>query len=363
MFEHRSNRVRAFTGPRAEERAERSGHWLKALAGDERARSWCVERGIGLVKATTESVGTVGGFLAPEVFDGAVLTVRETVGAYRQRAEVRRSQSVSQIRPRRSGGATASFVAEGAQIPESSLTLDAIQPNLRKLAVLARMSSELLEDSAPDLAEFVASEIGYAFAAVEDDVGFNGDASSTYSGISGLSTKLTGTRSAIAAASTHNTFLTLDSTDVANLMSGVLATAIPSAAFYVSNLAYAQTLCRLAAVSGGLTATKRPDGTIDASYLGFPVIFSGKLPNTSSSLAGKPMLFFGDLSKTSTLVERQSQTVLAITHDRALDADQVLIRGTERIDVINHMGTPAANLSSGSTGADLAPVAMLVGTP
>jgi hypothetical protein len=118
----------------------------------------------------------------------------------------------------------------------------------------------------------------------------------------------------------------------------------------------------LAAVSGGLTATKRADGTIDASYLGFRVIFSGKLPNSSSSLAGKPMLFFGDLSKTSTLVERQAQTVIAISRDRALDADQVLMRGVERIDLINHMGAPTANLASGSTGADLAPVAMLVGT-
>jgi HK97 family phage major capsid protein len=361
MLENR-NRPRAFRGPRAEERAETVGQWLKALAGDAHAIKWCVTNGVGLTKATAESVGTIGGFLAPEAFDAAVLTVRETVGAYRQRAEVRRGQSVSQIRPRRSGGATASFVAEGAAIPESALTLDAIQPSLKKLAVLARMSSELLEDSAPDLAEFVASEIGYAFAAVEDDAGFNGDSTSTYSGISGLATKLTGTRSAIAAASTHNTFLTLDSTDIANLMGGVLATATPGAAWFVSQLGYAQTLCRLAAVSGGLTATKRPDGTIDASFLGFPVIFSGKLPNTSSSLAGKAMMFFGDISKTSTLVERQAQTVLAISHDRALDADQVLIRGVERIDIINHLGTPAANLASGTTGADLAPVAMLVGT-
>jgi hypothetical protein len=128
---------------------------------------------------------------------------------------------------------------------------DALEPSLKKLAVLACASSELLEDSAPDLAEFVASEIAYAFAATEDDAGFNGDSTSTYAGISGLGAKLVGTKSAIAAASGHNTFLTIDSTDIANLMGGVLATAIPSAAFYVSALSYAQTLCRLAAVSEG----------------------------------------------------------------------------------------------------------------
>jgi HK97 family phage major capsid protein len=362
MFEHCSPRVRAFTGPHAEEKAERVGHWLKALAGDARAKDWCIERGIGLTRATAESVGTAGGFVAPEDFDAAILTVRETAGAFRQRAEVRRTKSVSQIRPRRTGGLTASFVAEGAAIPESAFMLDAIEPSLKKLAVLARGSTELFQDSAPDLAEFVASEIGYAFAAAEDDVGFNGDGTSTYSGISGLSTKLTGTKSAVAAGSGHNTFLTLDTTDIANLMGGVLATAIPGAAWFVSQLAYAQTLCRLAAVSGGLVATKRADGTIDASYLGFNVVFSSKLPNTSSSLAGRAMLYFGDLRKTSTLVERQAQAVLAISRDRALDTDQVLMRGVERIDLINHLGIPSANIASGSTGADLAPVAMLVGT-
>jgi HK97 family phage major capsid protein len=315
-----------------------------------------------LTKATTETVGTAGGFLAPQDFDDAILAVRETVGAFRQRAEVRRTKSVSQLRPRRSGGLTAYWTAEGATITESALTLDAIQLTLKKLAVLARASSELFEDSAPDLAEFIAAEIAYAFAAVEDDAGFNGDGTSTYAGISGLSTKLTGTKSAVAAAAGHSTFLTIDSTDIANLMAGVLATAIPGAAWFVSALGYAQAICRLAAVSGGLTATKRADGTIDASFLGFPVVFSGKLPNASSSLAGKPMLFFGDLSKTSTLVERQAQTVLAISRDRALDADQVLLRGVERIDIINHLGLSSANLSPGSTGADLSAVAMLTGT-
>jgi HK97 family phage major capsid protein len=355
-------RVRAFTGPRAEEKAERVGYWLKALAGDEQARSWCVKAGIGLTKATAELTGTVGGFLAPEDFDAAVLAVRETVGAFRQGAEVRRTKSTSQIRPRRSGGLTANWTVEGAAITESALTLDALNPSMKKLAILARASSELFEDSAPDLAEYVASEIGYSFAAAEDDAGFNGDGTSTYVGISGLSAKLSGTKSSVAAASGHNTFLTLDTTDIANLMGGVLATAIPGAAWYVSALGYAQTMCRLAAVSGGLVATQRPDGMIDAHYLGFPVRFSGKLPNSSSSQAGKAMLYFGDLSKSSTLVERQAQTVLAISRDRALDADQVLVRGVERIDIINHLGTPNANLSSGTTNADLAPVAVLTGT-
>jgi HK97 family phage major capsid protein len=353
MFDQQ--RVRAFVGPRAEERAERVGNFFKAMAGQEAARKWCIENKIGLVKATAETVGTTGGFLAPDDFDSAVINIRERVGAFRQGAEVRPVTSMSNLRPRRVGGLTASFVAEGAPIPESSFQLDAVQATERKMAILARSSSELWEDEAVGLGEFITSEIAYAFAAVEDDCGFNGDGTSVYSGIRGLGTILAGTRSAVAAASAHNTFLTLDATDIANLMAGVMASAIPGARWYVSALGYAQTFCRLAAVSGGLTATQRPDGTIDASYLGFPVSMSLKLPNVATTLATKPMMFFGNLAMSSVIVERSNQTIVAMSEQRALDQDQILTRGVQRMDLINHMGT-------GGDGTSVGPVAMLVGT-
>ena len=208
-----------------------------------------------------------------------------------------------------------------------------------KLAILARASSELFEDSAPDLGEFLTSEIGYAFATKEDDCGFNGDGTSTYGGMTGLSAKLTGLKSAVAAASGHNTFLALDGTDIANVMAGVLATAIPGAAWYTSAIGYAQTMCRLAGASGGLVSTQLPDGTISAHYLGFPVRFSGKLPNQTTSLAGSAMLFFGNLRMSSLLVERRQQTILAFSADRSLDTDQILIRGVQRCDLLkSHRG-------------------------
>lgn len=344
------SKPRAFTGRDAEQRATRCGHWLKAHAGNQASQRWCRDHAV--TKAQGESFNSIGGVLAPIDFDAAIIAVRDTVGAFRN-AEVRQSRSDNKVRPRRIGGLTANFVAENAIIPESQFQLDAVEATLKKLAILARGSAELFEDSEPDLAEFIASEMGYALAAVEDDCGLNGDGTSTYSGISGLGTKLAGTKSSIAAASGHNTYLTIDSTDIANLMGGVLATGIPGARWYVSAIGYAQTLCRLAAVSGGLTATQRPDGTIDASFLGFPVSFSAKLPNVTTSLAGKPMLFFGDLKKSSVLVERNEQMLFMLSVERYVDSDQVAFRGTRREDIINHSCGDATNY---------APIAMLVGT-
>ena len=171
--------------------------------------------------------------------------------------------------------------------------------------------------------------------------------------MSGLGTKLAGLKSSVAAASAHKTFLTLDNTDLTNLMAGVLATAIPGAAWYTSATGYAQAICRLAATVGGLVATQNPDGTISANFLGFPVRFSGKLPDVSTDLSTKPMLFFGNLAMSSVLVERQQQTIIAISRERAFDADQVLIRGVQRCDIVNH------TVGDVSTRG---PIAMLVGT-
>lgn len=284
MYKHK-----AFPGAAGLLRAEQAGHWLKAVGGSDASRSWCIKHNIGLVKAASEGIDS-GGFVAPDAFDDAVKVVAETMGAFRARAEYRPATSDYQIRPRRVGNVTAAFVAEGAVIPESNPTLDAIGASMKKMGIMVRDSNELLEDSAVNTASFYAPAFGYADAALTDDWGFNGDGTQAFGGITGLFTALTGKRSSVAAASGHSTFLLLDGTDIVNLMNGVLASAMPGAAWFVSATGYAQTLCRLSATTGGLTASKRPDGTIDASYLGFPVVFSGKLPDVSSSLAAKPMM-------------------------------------------------------------------------
>jgi HK97 family phage major capsid protein len=349
---HRS--ARTFAGPRGEQRAEKVGHFFKAISGQDASRAWCDENGIDLtMRAASETTNVAGGYLAPADFDSEIISVLEAMGAFRQGAEIRPAGSDGQVRPRRTGGATATFVSEGAPIPESNLQLDAVGTAQKKLGILLRSSLELFKDSTADLGKFLTFEMGYAIATREDDCGFNGLGTSAFAGISGLASKLVGMKSSIAAGTGANTFLTLTATDMGNLMGGVLAAALPMSAWYTSATGYAQTFCRLAAVSGGLVATQRPDGTISASYLGRPVRFSAKLPDVSTSLTGSAMLFFGDLSKSSVIVERQPETVIAISHERAMDADQVLIRGVRRLDIVNHSCGDA-----NTRGA----VAMLVGT-
>jgi HK97 family phage major capsid protein len=351
MFEiSNARRPRAFTGPDSAKRAERAGMWLRALIGDSRAVDWCVTRNIPLTKAQVEGVNVAGGYLVPEELDGAILAAREAAGAFRSGCDIRRMTSATSVRPRRAGGLTAYFTSEGSAISESQMTWDAISASAKKLAILGRSSSELWEDEPEILSEYIAAEAGFAFALKEDTVGFGSGVSD---GITGLEKALSGTTSAIETASGHNSFATLDSSDLAGLIAGVQSSALASAAWYCSSICFALTICRLAGTTGGLVATPQPDGSTRLSYLGWPVRISSALATATTALTGSAMLFFGDLARSSVLAQR-SGLVVAISMDRAMDADQVLFRAIERLDIVNHLGVSAPS-------TDKTPVAMLVG--
>jgi HK97 family phage major capsid protein len=155
----------------------------------------------------------------------------------------------------------------------------------------------------------------------------------------------------VTAAANHNTFLTLDSTDLGNLMSAIQARAIPNAAWYCSQTCFAQTFCRLAGGTGYLPMAET-DGIMTPHYLGFPVILTQKLPLISTTLTGKVMLAFGDMYQAGALGQRRSVTIARSPH-RYLDQDQIGVLGTQRFDAVLHdMGD---NTNVGSVAALVAP--------
>jgi len=66
--------------------------------------------------------------------------------------------------------------------------MDGVTLSAKELAALVRYPMTLSEDAIINLADKLAYEIGYAFALKEDQCGFIGDGTSTYSGIRGLAT-------------------------------------------------------------------------------------------------------------------------------------------------------------------------------
>ncbi len=173
-------------GFRNEAKAFAAGAWFMALNEHPGAAAWCKENGIILTRAQAEGVNSVGGFLVPDEIMRTVIALRELRGVFRAAADVTPLTRDNATVPRRTSGLTAYFSAEAAALTESQNAFDNVNLTTKKLTTFTRTSSEFDEDSAIDLGEWFPTEMAYAFASKEDDCGFNGDGSSTYGGIRGL---------------------------------------------------------------------------------------------------------------------------------------------------------------------------------
>jgi HK97 family phage major capsid protein len=314
-----------------------AGAWFLGINGNKRAADYAKAHGLPIIRAQGEGSNTGGGFLVPAALTGTIIALRETRGVYRAHATITPMSGDAIHVPRRTGGLTAYFTAENAAITESSATWDNVGLAAKKLATLTRSSTDLDEDATIDWGNWFVTEIAYAFAAKEDDCGFNGDGTATYGGIRGITKLLIdGSHDAgkVAATSGHDVFTEIDSVDLTGLISKLPAYALQNAKWYCSQVANALVLCRLAASSGGIVV-QTINGKTVPTFLGFPIVVTQVLPQVTTALNGVVMLLFGDLALASTLGERRGVTVARST-ERYLELDQVAWRGTERVDIVNH---------------------------
>jgi HK97 family phage major capsid protein len=306
-----------------------------AINGNQRAADWCTDNDLPFAtRAQVEGVNSFGGFLIPYELMRMIIALRELRGAFRAAARVLPLASDSATVPRRTGGLTVYFPGEGGSITESAMTFDNIGLAVKKLAALTRTSVELEEDSVIDLGNLFLTEMAYAFASKEDDCGFNGDGTSTYGGMRGVTTLLLdGNHGAgkVSAASGHNTFGNIDAVDLATLVGTLPGYAAAGARWFISQMGFGLAFCRLAGATGGIIT--RADGKI--LFMGFPIQLAQVLPQVATTLSGKVMLAFGDLALAATLGERRGVTV-ARSSDRYLDQDQMVWRGIERVDINVH---------------------------
>lgn len=323
---------------RAEDEAYTVGMWLKAaLFRHEGATEWCKNHGIAINRAQSEGVDSAGGFLVPEEMMASIIDLREQYGVFRQQATIVPMGRDTMNWPRRTGGLTAYFVGENVAITESSATWDNVQLTAKKIGVLTRFSTELDEDAVISVADWLTNEIAYAMASKEDDCGFNGDGTSTYGGIRGLTVLGVNSSTAggqVTAATGHDTYAEIDGSDITSLMGKLPLYAMKNAKFYTSQTGFAVMFERLISAAGG-NSIATLGGEIQYRYLGFPIVISQKLSLSTSTLSGAVMLMFGDLRLAAAMGERRQVTIRR-SDERYFDQDQIGILGTERVDVNVH---------------------------
>lgn len=321
---------------RAVDQAYAAGMWFKAtIFGNAEAIDWCKSRGVPVTKAQGEGVDSAGGFLVPEELLANIIVLREQFGVFRQECQVIPMGSDTLNWPRRVGGLTAYFTGENTAVTESQASWDNVNLTAKKLGALTRMSNEIAEDAVVSIADWLVGEIAYAFALKEDDAGFNGDGTSNFGGIRGVTQIFVdGSHSAGQYATSSATLTSLTVADFTGVMGKLPQYALPGAKWYMSQQMFYTAAGTVLAKAGGNTIATLATDPMNPRLLGFPVKIAQKLPIAAPG-SGKVQFLFGDLSKSSALGERRGVTIRRSDH-RYFENDQIGILGTERFDINNH---------------------------
>ena len=354
----RYSSLKHFTGPDADERAYRFGMFCLGVYGKKQGIDFCLKQGIPLIDSGGESLGNAqtktqrenvnvsSGFLVPDEFQNDLIDLREKFGVFRQNAKIVPMASDTRSDPRRVAGLTAYFVGESTAATLSDKQWDRVRLTAKKLMVLTKYSNELNEDAVLNIGDDLAGEIAYAFALKEDQCGFTGDGTSTYGGIVGVAPALRNVDPSVAniaglVVASGSGYGTSYNSIVLSDFNKVVATLpeyadVPGEAkWYVSKFFWGSVMQKLASAAGGNRVADVNAGALEKSFLGYPVVVSQVMPKVSAT--SQICALFGNLRLGSRLGDRRLTTISMSEHAlNAFEQDEIVIRGTERFDIVVH---------------------------
>jgi len=310
--------------------AFRFGSWALGCIGFKKSAQWCTDNGIVTKIANIEGNNLAGGFLVPEEFENAIVTLREQFGVIRNHARVVPMSSDIKRMPRRSTNLTASFVGEASTASQTNETFDQINLVAKKSMVLTKFSSELSEDAVINFADDLAGEMAYAQAKLEDQCAFIGDATSTYGGITGLANAV-----GSAGVTTAASFLTaITLTEVQSFLSKLPQYADnANTKIFCNKTVWNSLFLRLAYVSGGNNAVDLITGSNQLSFAGYPVVLTQAMNATTG--VGAIMAHAGDFSQGIYFGDRRTTSVdFSNAALNSFEADMLCYRSTTRWDLV-----------------------------
>ena len=324
--------------------AFRFGSWALGCIGYKKSAQWCADNGIVTKIANLEGNNLAGGFLVPEEFENAIITLREQFGVIRNHARVVPMSSDIKRMPRRSTNLSASFVGEASTASQSNETFDQINLVAKKSMVLTKFSSELSEDAVINFADDLAGEMAYAQAKLEDQCAFIGDSTSTYGGITGLANAV-GSAGVSTATSNAFTAITLAQIQAAFALLPQYADNA-NAKIFCHKAVWNSVFLRLAYLSGGNNATDLLTGSGQLSFAGYPVVLCQAMNSTTGN--GAVAFHFGDMSQAVYFGDRR-QTAVDFSNSAltSFETDMLCYRATTRWDLV------CANVGDSSTAGSI----------
>ena len=319
---------------RCEEDAYACGQWFAAnFLGRENSAVWCQDHGLPIRNVLTGS--GAGGVLVPDVFENALINLKEDYSVFQREAMRWPMSSDTAIVPRRSSGATAYYVGEATATTASDATFDNVRLTARTVSVLSLFSKEIASDAVIALANIVAEEIAYAIATAQDAAGFVGDGTSTYGGMVGLIGAIQAGATVTATAG-NTSFAELDLADFEKMVGTLPEYPGIRPKWYISKAGWAASMLNLMNAGGGNTNVTLANEASTTSFMGYPVVFCQQMNSTlGAQTSTDGLCYFGDLRMGALFGDRQGVELMSSEH-RYMEYRQIGVIGASRFDVNIH---------------------------
>ena len=296
---------------------------------------WNMMRGNNTMEvrdALSVGVDQNGGFTVPDEFERQLVQALEENNIFRSLAKTIRTNSGTRTIPIATDSGTASWIEEGAAIQESDMNFAQETLSAYKLGCMIKVSNELLNDSAFDIASHIAQRFGVRFGNAEEDAFINGTGPSanpqtTPSQPTGILTSLTPT-----AGNTTANAQTVHFDNIYKLYYSLKSPYRRKAAFLCNETLLLQLMLIKDKNDNYIWKPGLEVGKPD-TILGRPIYTSGYMPaitGTATQDKGKKVLLFGDFSY-YWIADRQNRTLKRLNELYAV-TDQVGFIGTQRVD-------------------------------
>jgi HK97 family phage major capsid protein len=286
-------------------------------------------------KAMGESTNIGGGILVPEDLVPRLIQKLGDYGKYRANATVLPMGSDKSTVPKVDTDLTVYNPDEGAGITAGDMAFSQVGLTAHKLACLTKVSSELEEDSLIAVGEVLGLSMARSMAKKEDEIGFVGDGTSTYFGMTGIVGALLGVDATIGnikglKVGSGNAYSELTLADFEGVVAILPSDADAGAKWYM-NKKFFYTVPYALARNAGVANLFEVLSDRKAKYLmGYEVVFVHAMPSTEAD--SQICAILGDLQLGAYLGERRQLTITR-SADVFFSNDQVGFRGIERIDI------------------------------
>lgn len=310
---------------------------------------------------TTVDLDNSGAVLVPELLMQEIQSYVIEGGIARREMRYMPMNGAGNTRkiPVETGSVAVQWVDEMGAKPITGLTLESVLQKLEKLAAIAVISENLLEDQAFDLVGYVSRRIGEAIATEEDRVFFAGTvlAGDPFDGV--LNTA--GVTPVTLEATEGPDDVTADT--LLNMVYSVPKHARSGAKFYMhSDILFRIQRLRidvLAAGDGlGGYLVQPATANAPASIWGYPIVIVDQLPAAEDVLADEPFMFFANLQKTCVYGDKNGIRIKMLTEATLTDSegqtislaqnDAVGVRVYKRVGYVPVLPEGIAVLSAGS---------------